>query len=169
MTEIEKGSRTFEINSVTSEVIGSPILAPRGAIKITITKIVGFLFQSSAPTSNAQWAVALVQRPANVNIGTIQQLARTGQLIWADGQGFLFSSAAAFAFNRLRIDIDLVGLHGNTARHKISGQGFQLIVEMDTTDVTVEGILDLSYEITWPDSKRTRDLGRIRRMGIMNQ
>ncbi len=172
MVELEKGQRIIALNQATSGVFGAALLAPRGALALRIDQVEGSFTIASQVATSSLLAVALIRRVLDSTLGTIEGMAGMDLIVSkvvsnADlGSPTDSSQWNSFDLNKIwDNDEDRPSIRDKPAAAQV---GFQMIIEFDGTALNTTGLFRIDYTIIWPNSVRTRDLGRIRRMGMMN-
>lgn len=169
MVEIELAERVYGFKVNANGIIGSPILIPRGALKIRPVSLKGSLSVNTNPATAWTVAIALLMRTLDSTIASVQLLGDhkvlSSRMI---SNADLGAPSASGQVNTFPLDDDYNGEWDLSQKAGSTGLGYTLVRESDVEAIEVVGLLTFKYEIHWPDSRRTRDLGRIRRMGLMN-
>jgi len=172
MVEIERGQHIVGLNTSSSAVFGPALFAPRGALKLLIRGILGSFGLSTQIATPGASAVALIRRVINQTITSIETMNGLDVLVSrVVTNADLGTPTDSSQWNSFDINKQWERDVAPSTRDKpgAAQRGFQMMMEQDGSAIVVQGLFTIEYEIHWPETSRTRDLGRIRRMGMMNQ
>lgn len=167
----EQGQRVVHFNQSTNGLLDSPIQCPRGAKSLRITKLKGSCTLTDIATQEASAAVALIRLASDSSITSIAAMQGL-DILWSRviGSAITGTPANQGLISSFRADEDFGEKQAGTKdKPGSTSRGFQMLLEQDGAALSFLGLFTINYEIDWPETSRTRDLGRIRRMGMMNQ